>query len=247
MARDGMPARMLVHLEWRYLSALGVSRTRIAPGLFRLSHPKAPHFEELQGFYATEPERWARALAADRAGKLAVAPVVLFAPGPGPLPPPPADGPWYRIVRPILIGAPVPPGRPGSRVTPTATGKVRHAYDALAAEPYARWHPEWAVERLALAPFRVPGPGAIGYVGWIDGEPVGLVDAFDGGNLVKVENLWVAPERRGQGVGSTLLATAASGRPVAATTEPEADVVEFYRACGLVSRFRQEVWIRRDS
>lgn len=243
---DFVTPRGLLALELHYLSALGCELTELSPGLLRVTHRNAPHFEELQGLYVIEPARWLAPLLADTDG-LPDASTVTFAPQPDPLPPLPVGGPWYAVCRRVLSGLALPADHGRFQVRPAQAGPVRSAYDALAGDPYLRWRPDWTDERLALAPFRARGPGLTGYVAYAAGEPVGLVDAFEDGNVVKVENLWVTSERRGEGAGSALLAAAGAGRSVVATVEAEDEAVGFYRARGLSPRLRQDVWIRLDS
>ncbi len=243
MTDELMAPTTLLRLELAYLKALGCRVNQIAPGVLRISHSAAPHFEELQAWYVLTPR-------VDNRNILAAAdnrkvPVILFPPARMPRPVPRVE-PWQVVSRPILVGVPHPVRSGSIRIRRTTTEPDRQAYDTLAGLPYARWHPEWTAERSALAPFRTPGPGLNGYVAWLRGEPVGLADAFTLGRLVKIENLWVAPEHRGKGVGSTLLAHASSGRAVVAIVEPDTEALPFYTTRGLSPKWWQSFGVRLD-
>ena len=236
----------LIDLEWSYLKDIGAVFRRIDDGVWRIFHPLAPSFDELNTLWCAPGliagRRWKNEWLWDGMNRVTESPLKSERLPGSALPEAWLSGQLYWLV------GPRPDCRriPELRIEPAIRSEVKQDYIDLACQPFQRWRPHLISERLAICPWMASGDGRlVGRVAYWNSIPVGYCDSFmpadKGESPMLIENLWVDPGARGRGI-ATQLASAGTCSQIFAIVDAEAEALNVYFHWGFTVAGRQTFW-----
>ena len=141
-------------------------------------------------------------------------------------------------------GAPLPETPAELRIVPVADDETAFAFEHVLAYGYPAPQMQPVTEPTVLPPAARVAPGWHHFVGYVDDKPVTAGSAYEGDNLVRVDNIATLDEARGRGYGLAITAAATSVNADKPATLIASDLGRpIYERLGYVALLRVTYWL----